>query len=128
MRNWCVFYPICVEGVEYCLDVEGLLCRAALYPEDPLELVQVQGTARALLHEHDAQLLDLCRIHLLVVAPLLSHGPLITAIKRVPMTVSLSESLASDSRQDTKASAHTLSRSEELCGFQSSPSEQAAGR
>ena len=80
-RICCVFYPICVEGVEDRLDVERLLCWAALHTEDPLELVEVQGAARTLLHEHDAQLLNLSQIHLLTVALFLAHVRLIPVRK-----------------------------------------------
>lgn len=73
-RSGCVVYLVGVEGVEYGLDVEGLLRRAALHAEDPLELVEVQGAAGTLPHEHNAQLLNLGQIHLLGVALLLPHG------------------------------------------------------
>lgn len=71
-----VSYLVGVEGAEYGLYVERLLGRAARHAEDPLELVQVQGAAGTLLHEEDAQLLDLGQVHLLAaVALLLAHGP-----------------------------------------------------
>ena len=82
MRICCVFYPICVKGVEDRLDVERLLCWAALHAEDPLELVEVQGSARTLPHEHDAQLLNVSQIQLLTVALFLSHVRLIPVIKK----------------------------------------------
>lgn len=85
MRNCCFSYLVCVKGVEYSLHVEGLLCRAARHPEDPLELVQVEGAARTLLHENDAQLLNLFQIHLLAVALFLPHGLLIFAMEELPM-------------------------------------------
>lgn len=71
-----VSYLVGVEGAEDGLDVERLLGRAARHAEDPLELVQVQGAAGTLLHEEDAQLLDLGQVHLLAAVALrLAHGP-----------------------------------------------------
>lgn len=64
-----------VEGAEDGLHVEGLLHRAAGDAEDPPELVEVQSAARTLLHEEDAQLLDLSRVQLLGAALVLSHSP-----------------------------------------------------
>lgn len=68
------FYLVCVERVEYCFYEKGLLYRAAWNSKDLLELMQVQGTARTLLHEKDTQLMNPCQVHLLIVTFFLSHG------------------------------------------------------
>lgn len=68
------FYLVCVERVEYCFYEKGLLYRAAWNSKDLLELMQVQGTARTLLHENDTQLMNPCQVHLLIVTFFLSHG------------------------------------------------------
>lgn len=61
--------------MENGLDVEGLFHRGALNTKDPLELVEVQRAAWTLLHEKEAQLLNLRQVQLLGAAFVLSHGP-----------------------------------------------------
>lgn len=73
-QNWA-FYLVCVEGMENGLDVEGLFHRGALNTKDPLELVEVQSATWTLLHEKEAQFLNLRQVQLLGAAFILSHGP-----------------------------------------------------
>lgn len=74
------FYLVGVEGTEDGLDVDGLLHRAARDAKHPLELVEVQSAARTLLHEEEAQLLNLSRVQLLGAALVLSHGPAVEVL------------------------------------------------